>query len=206
RWLKYWTRFLRAVELGQVHDVYSIKTNLSLGLEEMTAGATWGDDIRALLASENFKPMEVPAMSLRAGTTVDLKIRYNKAFLVHLVLKAYQGEKNMSEEVYRIDEDLFEALNAESPRDDTKWDFTLVVYKGLTICAYSFTLNGPMYALGPMGKCYKLGYPSIHFEFRRVLVADPESMGIDARRFSFQLRDHTNRLELKGMRTSCPSG
>jgi hypothetical protein len=100
--------------LGKCADVYSIKTNLSLGLEEMTTGATWGGDIRMLLASENFEPMEVPAMSLRTGTTVDLKIRYNKVFLVHLVLKAYQGDKNMSEEVYRIDEDLLEALNAES--------------------------------------------------------------------------------------------
>ncbi len=88
----------------------------------------------------------------------------------------------MAEEVYRVDEDLLDKLNIEGPLDDTKWDFTLVVYRGFTVCAYPFTLNGPMYALGPGRTCFKLGYPSIHFEFRSLLVDAPESMSIEADR------------------------
>ncbi|CAE8665121.1 unnamed protein product [Polarella glacialis] len=143
-------------------------------------------------------------MANNSVATVDLKLRYKKYWVSHLVLKAYQGEQNMTPETCAVNEDALEIMGA-GQIDPNELDLQLMVYKGLNVTAYTFGPGTSLISMGPMGAVLKLSYPMVTFERRRVLKTGELTMGMDGDRFSFLFRDHTNGLNLRGNRTSAPS-
>jgi hypothetical protein len=103
-----------------------------------------------------------------------------------------------------VNEDALEKMGEHevNPED---LDMVIVIYAGTRVCAYSFGPGTPVMSLGPQATVYKLSYPDVTFEFRRVLKATPLTMGGDSDSFSFLIRDHTNGLDLRGQRTDAPS-
>ncbi len=194
-----------AVCMIQTTDTYKWTWAVTMDLDEMNSGGHWDRYLRQVMQHEAFAPMTVPRMAENSVTTVDLKLRYKKNWVSHLVLKAYQGENNMTPETLAVQEEALEMMGEDGAVDPDDIDLQLVVYKGTKVTAYAFGPGTPVLSMGPQGMVFKLSYPDVTFECRRVLKQGNLTMGMDGDRFTFMFRDHTNGLDLRGSRTSAPS-
>jgi hypothetical protein len=193
-----------ATTMIQTTDRYKLTWGVTMDLEANNPCGSWDRFLTQMLQHPAFSPMQIPRMSGKSVTTVDLKLRHKGVWVSHGVFKAYSGENNLSRETMAVNEDALEKMGEHevNPED---LDMVIVIYAGTRVCAYSFGPGTPVMSLGPQATVYKLSYPDVTFEFRRVLKASPLTMGGDSDSFSFLIRDHTNGLDLRGQRTDAPS-
>jgi hypothetical protein len=193
-----------ATTMIQTTDKYKITWAVCMDLEANNLCGSWDRFLTKMLEHPAFRPMDIPRMSNNSVTTVDLKLRYKSEWISHGVFKAYSGEGNLSRVTTAVNEDALEKMG-EREVNPGDLDMVIVIYAGTRVCAYSFGPGTPVMSLGPQATVFKLSYPEVTFEFRRVLKATKHTMGGDSDSFSFLLRDHTNGLNLRGQRTEAPS-
>ncbi|CAE8678725.1 unnamed protein product, partial [Polarella glacialis] len=194
-----------AVFMVQTTETHKWTWAVTMDADEMNMGGTWDEHMLQVFKRPSFAPMAPPKMANKSVAAVDLKLRYKKYWVSRLVLKAYQGEQNMTPETCAVNEDALDIAMNGGQIDPKELDLQLVVYKGVNVTAYTFGPETPVISMGPKGAVFKLSYPRVTFECRKVLKTGQLTMGMDGDRFSFLFRDHTNGLNLRGSRTSAPS-
>mgnify|MGYP002808583931 FL=1 len=195
-----------AVFMIQTTDKYQWTWAVTMDADEMNAGGYYDQYLPQVRRHEAFEPMTDPRNSQDDVLTVDLKFKYQKQWVSHMVLKSYLCDRNMTPETCAVQVEALEMMGSNGPVDPDDMELQLVVYNGWRVTAYTIAPDTPVVSMGPRGKVFKLSYPNVTFECRRVLKGGNLAMGTDGDRFSFLFKDHPNGLNLRGSRTSAPSG
>jgi hypothetical protein len=177
-------------------DTYKWTWGVTMSLDEMNKRGHRERHMRQVMPHEFFAPMTGPRM---ADTTVDLKLRYKKNWVSHLVLKRHQGKVSTIPETLAVQEEVLEMMAADGDVDPDDIDLQIVVYKGLKATAYAFGPGTTSRSTDIRSMVFKFSDPGVHFECMRVLKEGKLTMGMDGDTATFIFNDHTKGIDLRGL-------
>ncbi len=148
----------------QTTDKYQWTWAVAMDVDEMNAGGYYDRYLPQVRLHEAFEPMTDPRKSQDDVLTVDLKLRYKKQWVSHMVLKSYLCDRNMTPETCAVQVEALEMMGSNGPVDPDDMELQLVVYNGWRVTAYTIAPDTPVVSMGPRGKVFKLSYPNVTFE------------------------------------------
>ena len=99
-------------------------------------------------------------MTESSPTWVDIKMKLEGQLLVHLELRGFRSDADMSIQRIHVADAIFNILN------DTVFipSFVITVFQGWRVVAISFEVGGRLYACSEGGVVAALDHPLCHFE------------------------------------------
>eukprot|EP00435_Cladocopium_sp_Y103_P013918 s4422_g3.t1 len=143
----------------------------------------WDIDTGSVLQHEAFQPFRWPLMREDSPTWVDVKVKIEGSILVHLELRGYRSDGDMS---------------AFIPT------FVVTVFQGWRGVACSWEIGGRIYVCSEGGVVVALDYPLCHFECRLVATSSEDAFGLDADRLEFRFLSAGDRLDVAASTCSVP--
>ena len=139
-----------------------------------------------------FQPFRWPVMRNDSPTWVDFKIKLEGHFLVHLELRGYRSDQDMSVQINHVTDSILWLLQ------ETAFIPTcvLTVFQGWRVCACSWEVGGRIYAISEGGIVVALDYPLCHMEIRLVATSSADAFGQDADRLEFRFYSAGDRLDV----------
>ena len=160
----------------------------------------WDSLTGNVLSHKAFQPFQWP-MRDDSSTWVDIKLKVEAALLLHLELRGYRSDDDMTVQLNYINDaliiELDEALFIPS--------CTVTVFQGWRVCAVSFEVGGQLYACSDGGHVVALDFPLCHFEVRVTAISSADSFGLDADRLEFRFKSAGDRLDVSCSTLSVPS-
>ena len=114
---------------------------------------------------------------------VDVKVKMEGQLLVHLELRGYRSDGDMTVQINHVSDTIVWLLQ-ETPFIPT---FVVTVFQGWRVCAVSWEVGGRIYAISEGGIVVALDYPLCHVELRLVATSSADAFGQDADRLEFRL-------------------
>ena len=127
-----------------------------------------------------------------SATWVDLKVKIEGALLLHLELRGYRSDQDMTVQLNYINDAIVMALEEVLFIPSC----TVVISQGWRVCAVSFEVGGQLYACGEGGAVLALDFPLCHFEIRLTAVSSADSLGLDADRLEFKFTSAQDTLNV----------
>ena len=152
----------------------------------------WDSQTGEVLAHQAFQPFRWPIMRDDSATWVDLKVKIEGALLLHLELRGYRSDQDMTVQLNYINDAIVMALEEVLFIPSC----TVVIFQGWRVCAVSFEVGGQLYACGEGGAVLALDFPLCHFEIRLTAVSSADSLGLDADRLEFRFTSAQDRLNV----------
>ena len=153
-----------------------------------------------ILSHEAFQPFRWPVMAHNSPTWVDVKVKVEGALLLHLELRGYRGDHDMTVQLNCLNDAVVEVL-----RDQLFIPSVVVtIFQGWRVVAAAFEVGGRLYAASHGGLVVALDYPLCHFEIRVTATSSPDSFGIDADRLEFRFRAAEDKLDVACSQLVCP--
>ena len=120
--------------------------------------------------------------------------------LVHLELRGYRSDQDMSVQLHHVAEALLWLLREEIfvPA------FVVTIFQGYRVLACSWEVGGRLYAVSRGGVVVALDYPLCHFELRLVTTSCKDAFGMDADRLEFRFLSAADRLDVACSSCSVP--
>ena len=136
-----------------------------------------------VLSHDAFQPFRWPVMRNDSPTWVDFKIKLEGHLLVHLELRGYRSDQDMSVQINHVTDSILWLLQ------ETAFIPTCVVtvFQGWRVCACSWEVGGRIYAISEGGIVVALDYPLCHMEIRLVATSSADAFGQDADRLEFMV-------------------
>ena len=133
----------------------------------------WDSYTGEVLAHKAFQPFRWPIMRDDSATWVDLKVKIEGALLLHLELRGYRSDQDMTVQLNYINDAIVMAL------DEVLFipSCTVVIFQGWRVCAVSFEVGGQLYACGEGGAVLALDFLLCHFEIRLTAVSSADACG-----------------------------
>ena len=133
-----------------------------------------------------------PLMRNDSPTWVDFKIKLEGQLLVHLEMRGYRSDQDMSVQINHVSDSILWLLqeNAFIPT------FVVTVFQGWRVCACSWEIGGRIYAISEGGIVVALDYPLCHMEIRFVATSSADAFGQDADRLEFRFYSAADRLDV----------
>lgn len=162
--------------------------------------AKWDALSGPVLSQAAFQPFRWPPMTESSPTWAEVKIKLEGQLLVHLELRGYRSEGDMSVQLWHIADTTHNILN------ETVFipSVVLTVFQGWRVVAVSWEVGGRLYACSEGGVVIALGYPLCHFEIRFVTTSSPDAFGADADRLEFRFLSGGDRLDLSASMVMVP--
>ena len=117
----------------------------------------WGSHTGEFLAHQAFQPFRWPIMRDDSATWVDLKVKIEGALLLHLELRGYRSDQDMTVQLNYINDAIVMALEEVLFIPSC----TVVISQGWRVCAVSFEVGGQLYACGEGGGSSCLRFSSL---------------------------------------------
>ncbi len=152
----------------------------------------WDEKTGEVLGHAAFQPFRWPLMSNDSPTWVDVKLKVEGHLLIHLELRGYRSDGDMSVQINYVS-DAAVQLMAELVFIPT---VIVTVFQGWRIVAVSWEVGGRLYACSDGGVVVALDYPLCHFEVRLVANASVDAFGLDADRVEFRFFSAADRLDV----------
>ena len=136
-----------------------------------------------------------------SATWMDLKFKVEGSLLLHLELRGYRSDKDMSIQLNYINDALVLGLADLLCVPSV----VITVFQGWRVVAISFEVGGRLYACSDGGTVIALDYPLCHFEIRMTAVASADSFGWDADRLEMRFVSAGDKLDLACSSVSAPA-
>ena len=160
----------------------------------------WDSYMAEVLSHEAFQPFRWPMMREDSPTWVDVKVKIEGTLILHLELRGYRSDTDMTVQVSHVSDVIAHTLE-NSVFIPT---FVVTVFQGYRVIATSWEVGGRLYAGSDRGVVVALDYPLCHFELRFVASASPDAMGNDADKLEFRFLSASDRLDLRCSSCSVP--
>ena len=175
-----------------VHTLDSVKVIIcgSATCYSSAPCAKWDAATGLVLSHSAFQPFRWPPMTESSPTWVDIKMKLEGQLLVHLELRGFRSDADMSIQMVHVADAIFNILN------DTVFipSFVITVFQGRVV-AISFEVGGRLYACSEGGVVVALDHPLCHFECRFTATSSPDSFGAGADRLEMRFWSASNRLD-----------
>ena len=154
--------------------------------------ARWDALTGSVLAHSAFQPFRWPQMTETSATWVDVKLKLEGQLVLHLELRGYRGDGDMSVQLWHVSDAIHSLLQ------DTVFvpAFVVTIFQGWRVVATSWEVGGRLYACSEGGVVVALDFPLCHVEVRFVATASPDSFGADADRLEFRFLSAADRLDV----------
>ena len=193
-------RLVRSPTTGYHCNMFMLKTldNFKLVIAgSMTSYGSvpcgkWDSATGEVLSHDAFQPFRSPVMRNDSPTWVDFKIKLEGHLLVHLELRGYRSDQDMSVQINHVTDSILWLLQ------ETAFIPTCVVtvFQGWRVCACSWEVGGRIYAISEGGIVVALDYPLCHMEIRLVAASSADAFGQDADRLEFRFYSAADRLDV----------
>ena len=161
----------------------------------------WDVPTSSVLDHKAFQPFRWPVMTDKSPTWVDVKVKIEGSLLLHLELRGYRGDQDMTVQLNSLNDAVVDEL-----RDQLFVPSCIVtIFQGWRVVATSFEVGGRIYACAQGGRVVALDFPLCHFELRLTATSSPDSMGMDADRLEFRFRSAQDKLDVACSQMVCPS-
>ena len=194
------SRLVRSPTTGYHCNLFMLKTldNFKLVIAgSMTSYGSvpcgkWDSDTGDVLSHAAFQPFRWPLMRNDSPTWVDFKLKLEGQLLVHLELRGYRSDQDMSVQINHVADNILWLLqeNAFIPT------CVVTVFQGWRVCACSWEVGGRIYAISEGGIVVALDYPLCHMEIRFVATSSADAFGQDADRVEFRFYSAADRLDV----------
>ena len=163
--------------------------------------ARWDAATGEVLSHSAFQPFRWPPMTESSPTWVDIKMKLEGQLLVHLELRGFRSDSDMSIQMIHVADAIFNILN------DTVFipSIVITVFQGWRVVAISFEVGGRLYACSEGGVVVALDHPLCHFECRFTATSSPDAFGADADRLEMRFWSASDRLDVACNTASIPS-
>ena len=157
----------------------------------------WDSLTGDVLSHKAFQPFRWPIMRDDSSTWLDFKFKVEGGLLLHLELRGYRSDNDMTVQLNYINDALIMDL------EDVLFipSCTVTIFQGWRVCAVS----GQLYACSEGGYVVALDYPLCHFEVRVTTTASADSIGLDADRVEFRFMSAADRLDVSCSTLAVPS-
>ena len=163
--------------------------------------ARWDADTGKIMAHPAFQPFRWPMMTDESATWVDVKVKVEGGLLLHLELRGYRSNTDMTVQMNCVNDALMANL-----RDCLFVPSCIVtVFHGWRVVATSFEVGGRLYACSDGGTVVALDFPLCHFEVRLTALSSTDSIGMDADRLEFRFRSSGDQLDVACSQVVVPS-
>ena len=136
-----------------------------------------------------------------SSTWADVKIKIEGQLLLHLELRGYRSNSDMTVQLNYINDGLIPLL-----RDELFVPAVVVtIFIGWRVIAVSFEVGGRIYACSEKGVVVALDFPLCHFEVRMTALSSADSIGVDADRLEFRFRSAGDDVDLACSQITVPS-
>ena len=160
----------------------------------------WDSETAEVLAHEAFQPFRWPMMTEESPTWVDVKVKVEGHQLLHLELRGYRADGDMTVQVNHVSDSIAYLLSTTVFIPT----FVVTIFQGWRVVAVSWEVGGRLYACSEGGMVVALDYPLCHFECRFVATASPDAFGVDADRLEFRFLSAADRLDVRASTCSVP--
>ena len=193
-------RLVRSPTTGYHCNIFMMKTldNFKMILAgSMTSYGSgpcgrWDSQTGEGLSHAAFQPFRWPIMRNDSPTWVDVKVKMEGHLLVHLELRGYRSDSDMSVQINRVPDTILWLLQ-ETPFIPT---FVVTVFQGWRVCAVSWEVGGRIYTISEGGIVVALDFPLCHVELRLVATSSADAFGQDADRLEFRFYSAADRLDV----------
>ena len=202
------SRLVRSPTTGYHCNLFLIKTLANVKVvfagcmtsyESVTCGK-WDSETAKVLSHPAFQPFRWPLMFNDSPTWVDVKVKLEGILLIHLELRGYRSDRDMTVQLNSVTDALLEILN-ENPFIPT---FTVTIFQGWRVVSCSWEVGGRLYAASEGGVVVCLDYPLCHVELRVTATSSADAMGLDADRVEFRFLSASDRLDVSCSGCSVP--
>ena len=202
-------QLVRSPNTGYHFNLFYVKTldgKKLVSVGSMTSYGTvpcakWDWQTGKVLSHEAFQPFRWLLMTDDGSTWVDVKVKVEGELLLHLELRGYRSDQDMTVQLNYINDsvipDLDEMLFIPS--------VAVVVFQGWRVIATSFEVGGRIYACSDGGIVVALDYPLCHFEVRLTATSSTDSIGMDADRLEFRFRSSGDKIDVSCSQVVVPS-
>ena len=162
--------------------------------------AKWDSLTGEVLSHTAFQPFRWPPMTENSSSWVDVKIKLEGHLLVHLELRGYRSDEDLSIQLWHISDAIHSILS------ETVFipSVVITVFQGWRVVAISWEVGGRLYACSEGGIVVALDYPLCHFEVRFVATASPDAFGADADRLELRFLSAGDRLNMAASSAMVP--
>eukprot|EP00435_Cladocopium_sp_Y103_P030797 s1508_g7.t1 len=163
--------------------------------------AKWDGLTGQVMAHQAFQPFRWPMMTDESSTWVDVKIKVEGGLLVHMELRGYRSDQDMTVQLNYVNDSMIMDLK------DTLFvpSVVVTVFQGWRVIATSFEVGGRLYACSEGGKVVALDFPLCHFEVRMTATSSADSIGMDADRLEFRFRSAADKIDVSCSQIVVPS-
>ena len=163
--------------------------------------ARWDEATSTVLNHKAFQPFRWPMMSNESSTWVDVKVKVEGDLLLHLELRGYRSDQDMSVQLSYINDVMVANFR------DTLFvpSCVVTIFQGWRVVATSFEVGGRLYACSEGGMVAALDFPLCHFEVRMTALSSADSIGMDADRLEFRFRSSGDKLDVACSQAVVPS-
>ena len=163
--------------------------------------AQWDDKTADVVSHPAFQPFRWPMMREDSSTWVDLKLKIEGELVLHLELRGYKSDQDMSVQLNYINDGMIMAV-----RDHLFIPACVVtLFQGWRVVATSFEVGGRLYACSHGGLVMALDYPLCHFEIRMTTISSVDSIALDADRIEFRFCSAGDRLDVSCSNLTVPA-
>ena len=163
--------------------------------------ARWDEATGKVMAHKAFQPFRWPMMTDESPTWVDVKVKVEGDLLLHLELRGYRSDQDMTVQMNYLNDMVVANFN------ETLFvpSCIVTIFQGWRVIATSFEVGGRLYACSDGGRVVALDYPLCHFEFRMTAASSADSIGMDADRIEFRFRSAGDALDLSCSQIVAPA-
>lgn len=147
--------------------------------------ARWDTMTGAVLSHAAFQPFRWPPMTDRSPTWVDVKVKLEGHLLIHLELRGYRSDSDMTMQLCHVSDAVHSILSETCFTPS----FVVTIFQGWRVVACSWEIGGRLYACSE-------DFPLCHAECRFVATSSPDSFGMDADRLEFRFLSAGDRLDV----------
>ena len=163
--------------------------------------ASWDEHTADVVSHPAFQPFRWPAMREDSSTWADLKFKIEGELVLHLELRGYKSDQDMSVQLNYINDGMIMAV-----RDHLFVPACVVtLFQGWRVVATSFEVGGRLYACSSGGQVMALDYPMCHFEVRMTAISSVDSIALDADKIEFRFCSAGDRLDVSCSNITVPS-
>lgn len=163
--------------------------------------AKWDYPTGQVLSHPAFQPFRWPMMTDDGSTWVDVKVKVEGELLLHLELRGYRSDQDMTVQLNYINDSVIPRL------DEMLFipSVAVTVFQGWRVIATSFEVGGRLYACSDGGTVVALDFPLCHFEMRVTAISSSDSIGMDADRLEFRFRSSGDKVDVSCSQVVVPS-
>ena len=160
----------------------------------------WDSATGAVLSHKAFQPFRWPLMRNDSSTWVDFKLRLEGRLLLHLELRGYRSDSDMTVQMNYVSEEIYHMVG-ETLFVPT---FAVTIFQGWRVVAVSWEVGGRIYACSSHGVVVALDFPLCHFELRLVSTSSADALGLDADRLEFRFLSAGDRIDVAASSAAVP--